>query len=138
MDPQCHAAWQERQGLQGTSPLLDVRAYWTAWNVPPSTVNLSPNGPIAVKMKCSMENSCLSITKAARLFDKIYNSLKSKTQNFLINYVGVSVYRHLNCKTLAVTNWCTKTMETFILNHLQLYDITIFKQNNKNRHKYAF
>ena len=37
LDPQCRAAWQ---GIQGTSLLLDVRAYWTAWNVPPSTAIL--------------------------------------------------------------------------------------------------
>ena len=28
--------------------------YWTAWNVPPLMVTLSPDGPLLVKMKCSM------------------------------------------------------------------------------------
>ena len=30
LDPQCHAAWQERQGLQRTKPLLNIHAHWTA------------------------------------------------------------------------------------------------------------
>ena len=30
LDPQCRAAWQERQGLQRTKPLLNVYAHWTA------------------------------------------------------------------------------------------------------------
>ena len=38
-----------------------------------------------------LENSCLSITRAARLLDKVYDSLKSRPQNFLINCVGVPV-----------------------------------------------
>ena len=64
-------------------------------NVPPSTVTLSPNDLLAVKMKCSMGECCLSITRAAGLLDKVYNALKLRAQNFLINYVGVSVYCHL-------------------------------------------
>ena len=62
---------------------------------PPSTVTLSPVGPIAVKIKFSTwENSCLSITRVDGLLDKVYNSLKLRPQN-LIHYMGVSVYRHL-------------------------------------------
>ena len=48
------------------------------------------------KWSAPWENSCLSITRTAGSHDKVYNSLKSWPQNFLINYVGVSVYRHLN------------------------------------------
>ena len=64
-------------------------------NVPPSMVTILSDGPLEVKMKSSMENSCLSIPRAAGLLDKVYNPLKLRHQNFLINYVGVSVYCHL-------------------------------------------
>ena len=30
LDPQCHVAWQERQGLQSIKPLLNVHTYLTA------------------------------------------------------------------------------------------------------------
>ena len=38
----------------------------------------------------------MSITRAAGLLDKVYDLLKLRHQNFLINYMGVSVYHHLN------------------------------------------
>ena len=39
--------------------------------------------------------SCLSITRAAGLLNKIYNSMKLRQQNLLIDYVSMSVYCHL-------------------------------------------
>ena len=52
-----------RQGSQGTKPLLNVDG------------DPSPNDLFAVEIKCYMENSCLSITRAAGLLSKVYNSL---------------------------------------------------------------
>ena len=68
-------------------------------------VTLTPDGPLVVIMKYYMEleNSCLYITRAARLLDKAYNSLKSRPQNFLINCVGMSVFCHLKL-VLTATN----------------------------------
>ena len=42
------------------------------------------------------ENRCLSITRAAGLLEKVCNLLKSRPKNYLINYIGVSLYCHLN------------------------------------------
>ena len=41
LNPQCYVAWQERQGLQSTKPLLNIHTYWVACNVPHSTIALS-------------------------------------------------------------------------------------------------
>ena len=71
---------------------------------PSIMVTLSPYGPIAIKLKPAWEDSCLSITRAAGLLDKVYNSLKSKPQNFLINCVGVSVYCNLKLMVPLVIN----------------------------------
>ena len=129
LDSLCRVAWQERQGLQSTKPLLNVHAYWTEWSVPPLTVTLSPDDPLGVKMKWRIGNSYLSIKRVAGLLNKAYSLFILRHQNFLINCVGVSLYYHLNWKTYAssssLQHWyfCTKgrvTQHWWVLESLSL------------------
>ena len=75
----------------------------------------------------------MSIPGAAGLLNKVYFSLKLRHQNFPINYVGVSVYRHLKLLlTLTplnsyryVSSWLSRfTGSTHLYNHYTLHEVT--------------
>ena len=70
---------------------------------------LSPDDPLAVKRSAMWENGCLSIKRAAGLLDKAYNLLNLRQQNFLINYVAVSIYHHLN--KVSITKKCNHSFD---------------------------
>ena len=73
----------------------------------------------------ALENSCFSITRAAGLLDKVYNSLKLRPHNFLINCVRVSVYCHLksskwkiHCTLLCMHKiFCSQSVHPNCFNH---------------------
>ena len=67
----------------------------------------------------------MSITRVAGLLGKVYNAPKLRHQNFLINYVGVSVYHHLNEATQSVAKTETQTPA------VMKYDVIIHDQLNK-------
>ena len=91
LDPQCHAAWEDREGIQSTKPLPNVHVYWTALNAPPLTVTLYPMISQWWKQNTVWVFDSLSITRAAGLLDKDYNSLKLRCWNFLIISLTVSI-----------------------------------------------
>ena len=75
LDPQCRAAWQKIQGLQGyclTYTFTGVHEIYHPWWWP------SPEDLLAVKGEALYRGivNCLSITGAAGLLDQVYNSLK--------------------------------------------------------------
>ena len=72
---------------------------FTQWSL--SGENKVLYGRIVVYLSQSAvwENSCLYITRAVELLEKVYNSLKLRCQSFLINYVGILVYCNLKLES---------------------------------------